>query len=300
MSGWTAPLKAWEAHRERPAIVFISPMDDDSVLALYHCLQAVGRVEQLDLMLTTKGGAVTIARRIAMLLREFTARLTIIVPHEARSAGTLLCLGADDLALGPLAELGPIDASLNASWPPPPDSTDRLSSEDVRAFRAMAEDWFGVTEEKDRLQVLALIAQRVFPGSLAALYRYDRLCRRTADELLRHQLPNASDSDRRQIVEQLVAGFDAHDHVITRADAIALGLAVSATSPELEALAWEVLTAHRAEMVERPSQPGHEGITGTIAGGSFRARRIQYWEPSLGGPGAQPPMAPRISWEIDQ
>jgi Serine dehydrogenase proteinase len=299
MSSWPAPLEAWQARRGRPAIVFLSPIDDASVPVLYRCLEALGRVEQLDLVLATKGGAVTIARRIAMLLREFTARLTIVVPHEARSAGTLLCLGADDLVLGPLAELSPIDANLNSTWPPA-NGADQLSAEDIRAFRAMAEDWFGVTGEEDRLQVLALVAQRVFPGSLAALYRYDRSCRRTADELLRIQLPDAADADRQRIVDQLVAGFDAHDHVITRADAVALGLAVSAASPELEALAWEVLAAHRHELLERPAQPGESGVTGMITSAPFSARRMQRWEPGQEGPGSSPQAGPRISWEVDQ
>lgn len=304
MAAWRARLHAWQAERGRPAVVFMSNIDDDSVPVLYQCLQAVGRVERLDLVLATKGGTVTVARRVAMLLREFTSQLAVVVPHEARSAGTLLCLGADELVLGPLAELSPIDPNLASTWPPPPDGTGSLSAEDIRAFRAMAAEWFGVTSAEDRLQVLALVAQRVFPGSLAALYRYDRLCRRTAYELLSRQLPEAAEDARHRIVDQLVSGYDAHDHVITRADAVALGLNVAIASAARDALAWDLLAAHRRELVDRSSEPGRDGCTGLVTSGGFCARRMKRWDPNPmypGDPGApEPPMTPRVAWEIDR
>jgi serine dehydrogenase proteinase len=301
---WLTRLQEWQQRRGRPAVVVSAPIDDDLVPVLYECLRTVGRVERMDLVLATVGGTVTVARRVAVLLGEFTAALTIVVPHQARSAGTLLCLGAHELLLGPMAELSPIDPNLSATWPPPPDGTDRLSAEDVRAFVRMAGDWFGVTRDADRLQVLALVAQRIFPGSLAALYRYDRLCRRSAHELLRRQLPDAGDAARERIVDQLVSGYDAHDHVITRADAVALGLRVAPAAADLDELAWQLLAAHRRELVDRPGEPGTEGATGLVTSERFCARRMQRWKPSVpypdARPGAQAPMTPRVQWEVDR
>lgn len=301
---WLGLLRAWQARRGRPAVVLAANIDDDVVPVLYECLQTLGPVQALDLVLVTMGGTVTVARRLAMLLREFTAHLTVVVPHQARSAGTLLCLGADELVLGPLAELSPIDPNLTASWPPPADGSDRLSAEDVREFARMAEDWFGVTGEADRVHVLAMVAQRIFPGSLAALYRYDRLCRQAAGELLARQLPDAGDAVRQRIVEQLVSGYGAHDHLITRADAAALGLRVADPSAGLDALAWQLLAAHRRELVERPSEPGSDGVTGMVTSAGFCARRVQRWQPGAGytgeAPGPYPPSTPHVRWEIDR
>lgn len=298
-------LAALEEVRGHPVIAFLAPIDDDTVPVLYQALLTTGPVEHLDLLLSTMGGTVTTARRIAMLLREHTGRLTILVPHRARSAGTLLCLGADDLVLGPMAELSPVDPNVSAAGPPPSDTSDRLSAEDIRAFSAMANDWFGVTRDEDQVHVLALVAQRVFPGSLAALYRFDRLSRRTAGELLRYQLPDADETSRQRIVDQLVGGYGAHDHVITRADAVALGLEVVGDNGPVETLAWDVLATLQAQMVTRPSEPGREGVTGFVIGSRFRARRMLRWEvnprltPGADPNGPEPPARPRVDWAID-
>ena len=46
------------------------------------------------------------------MLRMFCDELEIIVPARARSAGTLMCLGADAVVMTKQATLGPIDPSL--------------------------------------------------------------------------------------------------------------------------------------------------------------------------------------------
>ena len=46
---------------------------------------------------------------VARELRRRFAQLTAYVPFEAKSAATLLCLAADELVLGDLGELGPLD-----------------------------------------------------------------------------------------------------------------------------------------------------------------------------------------------
>ena len=229
-------LNELQALRGKPMIVYSSFITSDSLLMLYECLRQMGPTQQLDLVLFTDGGIVTIARRLALLLHEFTQHLTILVPFQAKSAGTLLCLSANELVLGPMSELGPIDAHIGSSGVLPPDAPSIISAEDIRSFRQMAEDWFGVTREKDRLQVLALVAQRIFPTSLSSFYRSDRLTRQTAHELIQYQLSDAHASVRQRIVNQLVGGYDAHDHIITRLEAQTLGLQVHFPSPQEDTL----------------------------------------------------------------
>lgn len=270
--------------RKTPVMFYNSPIDDEAVSIAYECLRHIGPIPRLDLVLSTPGGVVTTARRFALLLREFTQHLTILVPYQARSAGTLLCLSADELILGPLAELGPIDAHIGSAGPPPSDAPGILSAEDIRTFRQMAEDWFGVKREKDRLQVLALVAQRIFPTSLSSFYRSDRLARQAAHELLRYQLPKAEESVRQQIVNQLVGGYDAHDHVITRREALTLGLRVYFPSPREEEVLWDLVKMNRRQFLKRTGQPDDEGIVGLITSADFCAFRVQRW---VDAPGAQ-------------
>jgi hypothetical protein len=65
--------------------------------------------EDLHLLLYTQGGdgetAVRLARSAQSRCREFT----VIVPDIAKSAGTILALGAHHIVMGPVSDLGPID-----------------------------------------------------------------------------------------------------------------------------------------------------------------------------------------------
>jgi hypothetical protein len=294
--------------RKAPMILYSAPINNDAIRMVYECLRHMGPVQRLDLVLSTSGGEVTVARRLALLLREFTQHLTILVPYQARSAGTLLCLSANTLVLGPMAELGPIDAHIGSAGPPPPDAPGVISAEDIRTFRQMAEDWFGVNREKDRLQILALVAQRVFPTSLSSFYRADRLTRQAAHELLRYQLSDTGEDVRQQIVDQLVGGYNAHNHIITRVDAQALGLQVHFPSSREEALLWDLVKAMRRQYLKQPVQPGEEGIAGLIMSAGFCARQVQRWVdvPGIQSTGTlleesalHSQKMPQFSWEID-
>ena len=55
---------------------------------------------------------VATAKRALRLIRQAQSRckeLTVIVPDQAKSAGTLFVLGADRILMGPTSDLGPID-----------------------------------------------------------------------------------------------------------------------------------------------------------------------------------------------
>ena len=65
--------------------------------------------EDLHLILVTQGGDGETALR---LIRQIQARcrgFTVIVPDQAKSAGTLLVLGAHHIYMGPTSDLGPVD-----------------------------------------------------------------------------------------------------------------------------------------------------------------------------------------------
>lgn len=281
-------LSALETHRGNPVLLYASMITDDSVRVVYEWLRQRGHVARLDLVLSTTGGVVTRVRQLALLLREYTDHLTILVPHRAWSAGTLLCLSADELILGPLAELGPIDAHNGAAGPPPPDAPGLISAQDIRSFRQMAEDWFGVERAEDRLQVLALVAQRFFPTSLSAFYRFDQLTRQIGYELLAYQLPAADEAARRQIVDRLADGYAAHDYIISRSDARALGLNVHAATPQEEALLWDVSRSCEQQLTGHPGR-AEPIVAALVASTEFWARQV--FRPAAGS------VEPR--WELD-
>jgi hypothetical protein len=62
-------------------------------------------------MLHTVGGDVEAAEKSIMLIREKvgSAKFRVIVPDFAKSAGTLMAIGADEIVMSDTSELGPID-----------------------------------------------------------------------------------------------------------------------------------------------------------------------------------------------
>jgi hypothetical protein len=77
---------------------------------LFDLLQSVGKQKRLDLFLLSPGGYADPAFKMACLCRDFTEEnFGVIVPHYAKSAATLLCLGSDEIVMGPASEIGPTD-----------------------------------------------------------------------------------------------------------------------------------------------------------------------------------------------
>ena len=65
--------------------------------------------EDLHVMLATPGGDGETAIRLVRQAQCRCGALTVIVPDQAKSAGTLLALGADHIYMGPTSDLGPVD-----------------------------------------------------------------------------------------------------------------------------------------------------------------------------------------------
>ena len=91
----------------------------------------------IDLILDTFGGSLDSAFKTVLFVSRYAERLRVFVPRRAKSAGTLIALGANELYLSPFAELGPLDTQIRD----PRNPTDRVSALDcyqsvdyVRAF----------------------------------------------------------------------------------------------------------------------------------------------------------------------
>jgi hypothetical protein len=77
---------------------------------LFDLLQSVGKQKRLDLFLLSPGGFADPAFKMATMCRDFAEeKFGVIIPHYAKSAATLLCLGSDELVMGTASEIGPTD-----------------------------------------------------------------------------------------------------------------------------------------------------------------------------------------------
>jgi len=64
------------------------------------------------LVLQTTGGEADVAAKMVRTIRDKRGKFDVIVPEMAKSAGTLLALGADSILMAKQSELGPIDPQI--------------------------------------------------------------------------------------------------------------------------------------------------------------------------------------------
>jgi hypothetical protein len=229
-------------------------------------------------------GSVSLARSIALLLRKRARHVRVLILDQAMSAGTMLCLAANEIVMGTLSKLGPIDPHIMSAGTPPPGSPPMISAEDIRAFRRMAEDWFGVQNEEHRAQMLGLLCQRIFPTTISSFYRSEQQMRRIAGELIRYQLPDAREDERRRVVDHLMTNYGMHDYFIDLEEAQRIGLRVVATTPEEEGLLWRIRQTCESYMRKPVADDQSEQkiqVSALIVSIAFAARyRMSYIEPT--------------------
>jgi hypothetical protein len=232
------PLAEIEARRgSRVLVLAASNLELELLPPLYDALREIGHAERLDVLVFCRGGVVNAARRIALMLHQFTGRLSFIIPDRCESSGTLAALAAHEIVAGPAAIFTPIDPLLQAS----PESTGEgaVSAEDVRLFGAMAQGWFGLEEAEARSRALAVLCESIFPTTLTSFYRSTLEIEAIALELLSLHMPEGSDALQARIVDRLLHGHHSHSFALTREELRDLGLPVHA-DPRTEDIAWEI------------------------------------------------------------
>lgn len=81
---------------------------------IYRAVANFEKKKPILLVLFSDGGSVGPAYLIGKLCREYSdGDFSVVVPRRAKSAATLLCCAANEIHMGSLSELGPIDPQLN-------------------------------------------------------------------------------------------------------------------------------------------------------------------------------------------
>jgi len=81
----------------------------DSVTYFEELISDANPAEDLHLLLDTPGGDGETAIRPVRSAQARCRELTVIVPNQAKSAGTILAIGAHWIIMGPASDLGPVD-----------------------------------------------------------------------------------------------------------------------------------------------------------------------------------------------
>ena len=276
-------LQAFRDSSEAVTIVYHIPnasrkyIDESDVSQLHSLLQHTGKVEQINFILNSFGGDVEVARRLALLLREFSHKVYIFIAFQALSAGSILALSADQIIMGSISRLSPIDpfikrvdtnnGELNEFQPP------SVSSEDLRSFITMAHEWFGLESEGSRFTILELLCQSFFPTTLSRIYRAEKQVAQVASDLLKYQLPDAADEERNAIAYSLIRGYHSHRHSLFKNDLEGQKLNVRSMTSEEEEGLQRLLTScdHFSASFRKENENYAMGVSGLMFTADFFA-----------------------------
>lgn len=193
---------------------------------LHQHLQKIGEKDTLSLFLYTRGGLTMAGFGIANLFREFCDAFKVIIPFRAHSCGTLIALGANEILMSRMGQLGPIDPSVDHPLAPqvqmpgaPPGITQRVpvNVEDAAAFLKFAKTEVNLKEEGSLTSVFSQLSAAVNPLALGAVSRSREQIGFLAKTLLTHHM---IDSQRiREIVKVLTRERFSHEYLIGRREA---------------------------------------------------------------------------------
>lgn len=177
------------------------------------------KIKKVYLILNSPGGSLNSSYKVARMIRENVENLTIFVPYISKSGGTLVALSGDEIIMGPMSELGPLDVVI-------PYKDGWVSA--LAAFRT----WSVLGNElKDKsadevplhLQMLAdkydPLLMGMYQGVLVCMQNY-------ATELLQSGMFKNNAEKAQQIAQSLVWGFQDHGEVINYNKALQFGLKV--------------------------------------------------------------------------
>jgi len=226
--------------RENQAI----QIGDDVLPCIAQHLGAIGRVEQLDVLMYSRGGNTLTGFALANALREFADKVSFLVPFRAHSCATLIALSADVIIAGPFAQLSPIDPSITTPHGPTIQEGGEpkfipVSVEDVANFFAMVRNEVGLKDEQFLADSLGHLCERVSPLALGAVYRAREQIGMLAKKLL---MLHIKDDDERvaRIVRVLTRELLSHDYYIGRREAKSIGLPVVDATTIEAGLMWKL------------------------------------------------------------
>ncbi len=204
-------------------------------------------IEEIDFLLNTEGGSPDIAYKITKILCKKAKKINILIPYWAKSAGTLICLCADELILSDFGELGPLDIQTvnNQDEGRSYESvlTGFAALEEIRQHNFKVFDAFviGMLERAPQLKITKILDLAInYCGNTSAkLYdqidlnligKHSRALKISMHYGKRIMKTNKSFklgvAEGEQLVERLVRGYPDHGTVIDKDELNSLGLPV--------------------------------------------------------------------------
>jgi ClpP class serine protease len=194
-------------------------IDEDVADKIYNSLPAQ-KVDKLLLIINSPGGRIEPAYLISKVCKEISDIFVVSIPRKAKSAATLISLGAEEIHMGNMSELGPIDPQFGGL------PALGLSS----ALERLAQLSKKYPESSDMFA--NYLAKKLDLGVLGYFERVSESAVHYAERLLKNKkLPNKETPDT--IANRFVYSYKDHSFVIDKDEAeLSLGSHIKVNTPE--------------------------------------------------------------------
>lgn len=218
----------------------------DDILGFADLLHNVASNQPLDLLLHTGGGDIDATEKIVKMVRVVAgnAEFRVIVPDMAKSAGTLMILGADLVLMSDTSELGPIDPQI-----PHVGASGELRRLSVLTYIKAYEELKKALDANGNDVTACIMMSKLDPVTLRH-YRFVRdRARNLAENLLKQGMFRIVPGNYTQIPADLMDTdkWPTHGQVIDAQDALRIGLSIQVLdrrSPLWDAI-WTLYTHQR-------------------------------------------------------
>lgn len=208
----------------------------DDVLALFELLEKIGHQEKIYLFIKSSGGNGQASLRLVNLLRQYCEKVIAVIPLECASAATMITLGANEIYMGPMAYLTPVDTSLTHALSPIDRDNDRVSVS-LDELTRVVKLWQSQRSDRSENPYQQLF-QHVHPLVIGAVDRAESLSIMLCKELLAYHIKD--EKMQEQIAGALNAKYPSHGYPILFEEAKRVGLKVKHLTPEINSLLLEL------------------------------------------------------------
>ncbi|WP_172199131.1 hypothetical protein [Campylobacter sp. RM16188] len=213
--------------------------------AMYEILKGK-KIQNAFLFIKSDGGSGIASLRIISTLRNYCKNITALVPANCASAATMMALGANEIVMGPLAYLTPVDTSLKHELSPT-NKNNELVSVSMDELSRVIKLWKTNEKDKDENPYKSLY-EYIHPLVFGAVDRASSLSLKICREILRYHIND--DEKIQKISERLNSDYPAHEYPILFREAEEIGLHVKKMDDELNEMLQE-LTLLYSEMGQR-------------------------------------------------
>ena len=228
-------IRSYEERLDCSLIAMVDVIFPESVTFFEELVAGADPSRNLHLLLDSPGGDGETAVRIVRAAQARCRELTVIVPNQAKSAGTLLLIGAHHILMGPTSDLGPVDPQF-----PSPEGTGLYSAKDLIAAVDQAEAAIAANPESYPLHVSLL------SNVTAVMVQQARSALGRTEDLVKEALgsnPDRTDDEVQEIAQALKESLIDlpldHGAVFGASDARKAGLPVIDADPLSDQ--WQII-----------------------------------------------------------